>query len=290
MPRNLDLTALRSFVTVAETGGVTRAAGFLNLTQSAVSMQLKRLEEALDVQLLDRSSRALSLTAEGEQLLGYAKRMVELNDEAWGRLTSGEYEGVITLGVPHDIVYPALPQVLARFAAEYPRVTVQLVSSYTRHLRRAFKSGECEIILTTEFDTDPGGESLTELPLIWVAAPEAKIWRNRPLRVAFGQQCGFRPVGLRALERAGIPWEMVIDSNSDRAIEATISADLAIGAMLDRTLPEQLVPLAHGGALPDLGAQKINLYYESTGAPCDALVEYLRQSYRMIKPVSLSAA
>ena len=131
MPRNLDLTALRSFVTVAETGGVTRAAGFLNLTQSAVSMQLKRLEEALDLQLLDRTSRSVSLTASGEQLLGYAKRMLELNDEAWGRLTSGEYEGQIVLGVPHDIVLPALPRVLARFAAEYPRVNVQLISSYT---------------------------------------------------------------------------------------------------------------------------------------------------------------
>ena len=104
MPRNLDLTALRSFVTVAETGGVTRAAGFLNLTQSAVSMQLKPLEESLNVPLLDRSSRSIALTAAGEQLLGYAKQMVALNDEAWGRLTAEEFEGEITLGVPHDII------------------------------------------------------------------------------------------------------------------------------------------------------------------------------------------
>ena len=91
--RNLDVTTLRSFVAVAELGGVTRAAGFLNLTQSAVSMQLKRLEELLNLSLIDRSSRSVSLTASGEQLLSYARRMVNLNDEVMSRLTDQAYEG-----------------------------------------------------------------------------------------------------------------------------------------------------------------------------------------------------
>src|SRR4028118_1391061 len=87
MPRNLDLTALRSFVTVADSGGVTRAAGLLNLTQSAVSMQLKRLEESLGLGLLDRSGRGVSITPTGELLVSYARRLLQLNDEALGRLT-----------------------------------------------------------------------------------------------------------------------------------------------------------------------------------------------------------
>src|SRR6056297_186316 len=101
MPRNLDLTALRSFVAVADTGGVTRAAGLLNLTQSAVSMQLKRLEESLNTSLLDRSGRTIGLTTQGEQLLSYARRMLQLNDEIYGRLTATEFEGELKLGVPH---------------------------------------------------------------------------------------------------------------------------------------------------------------------------------------------
>ena len=125
MPRNIDMTALRSFAAVAEVGGVTKASGFLNLTQSAVSMQLKRLEESLDTKLLDRSGRGVTLTGAGEQLLGYARRMLALNDELFGRLTDQAYEGEIILGVPHDIVYPAIPQALHRFAAEYPRVKVR---------------------------------------------------------------------------------------------------------------------------------------------------------------------
>ena len=110
--RNLDITTLRSFVAVADSGGVTRAAGFLHLTQSAVSMQLKRLEEMLGLSLLDRSGRGIALTASGEQLLVYARRMIALNDEVIGKLTDQAFEGQLTLGVPHDVVYPAVPQVL----------------------------------------------------------------------------------------------------------------------------------------------------------------------------------
>ena len=135
MPRNLDLTALRSFAAVADAGGVTRAAALLNLTQSAVSMQLKRLEESLGLALLDRSARTIALTAQGEQLLAYARRLLALNDEAWGRLTHPAFEGVIDFGVPHDIIYPHVPGVLQRFAAAYPRVKLQLHSLYTSGLK-----------------------------------------------------------------------------------------------------------------------------------------------------------
>src|SRR6056297_918539 len=138
MPRNLDLTALRAFVAVADAGGVTKASGYLNLTQSAVSMQIKRLEDMLDVGLFDRSTRKLILTGTGEQMLGYARRMLDLNDEVLTRLTASDYEGELTLGVPHDIVYPAIPLVLHRFNAEFPRMKVQLVSSFTSRLKRMF--------------------------------------------------------------------------------------------------------------------------------------------------------
>lgn len=211
MPRNLDLTALRSFVAVADTGGVTRAAGFMNLTQSAVSMQLKRLEESLGLELMDRSGRTIALTASGEQLLGYARRMLALNDEVYARLTHQDFEGEVVLGVPHDIVYPAIPQVLQRFHADYPRVKVQLVSSFTRTLKEQFARGECDMILTTEDTLDAGGETLTTLPLVWIGAPGGVTWKQRPLRLAFEHRCIFRSGVQAALDRAGIPW-----GNGDR--------------------------------------------------------------------------
>ena len=121
MARNLDVTALRSFVAVADEGKVTAAAARLNLTQSAVSMQLKRLEEALDQALFDRSGRGVALTSEGELLLSYARRMIALNDEIWSRMTHEDFEGELIFGVPHDIVYPHVPTVLRRFARKRRR-------------------------------------------------------------------------------------------------------------------------------------------------------------------------
>eukprot|EP01031_Cornospumella_fuschlensis_P007401 gene7401-9166_t len=108
----LDSDLMRSFLAVADSGSVTIAAARLFRTQSAVSLQIKRLEEVLGCDVLDRSARKVGLTAEGEQLLGYARKMLALNDEAFHRLTTDVHEGEIVLGVPHDIVYPAIPQVL----------------------------------------------------------------------------------------------------------------------------------------------------------------------------------
>lgn len=281
MTRSLDLTALRSFVSVAQSGGVTRAAGFLNLTQSAVSMQIKRLEEALDVQLLDRSARQVTLTAAGEQLLSYARRMIDLNDEAVGRLTHQAFEGDITLGVPSDIVYPTIPQVLRRFNADFPRMRVQLVSSYTRKLQAMLRRGESDLILTTEDSVEPGGETLAQTPLVWVGAPGGVAWRARPLRLAYEKHCIFRTGVQAALDAAGIPWEMAVDSDSTRTIEATVSADLAVNTALAGSIPPYMEPIAHQGALPELTTQRINMY---RGAGADGqtvthLAGLLRQAF-----------
>ena len=279
--RNLDVTTLRSFVAVADSGGVTRAAGFLHLTQSAVSMQLKRLEEMLGVQLLDRTGRTIALTASGEQLLVYARRMVALNDELVGRLTDQAYEGEITLGVPHDIVYPAIPQVLKQFHAAFPRVKVQLVSSYTRGLKEQYGRGECDLILTTETALEPGAETLCYKPLRWVGAPNGSAWRQSPLKLAFGRLCTFRPKVVEALDAVGIEWEVIVETDSDRTIEATVSADLAVHTMIEGTEPPHLERIDHNSTLPDLPMQQINLYGAQAKKHVfhDALADLLRRAF-----------
>lgn len=284
MPRNLDLTALRSFVMVAETGGVTKAAGFLHLTQSAVSMQIKRLEDALGLELLDRSARSVSLTGAGEHLLSYARRLLDLNDEVFLRLTDQKYEGEIVLGVPHDIVYPAIPQVLQRFTTEYPRVKVNLLSSYTRKLRELYARGGCDLILTTEDSVGPGGETLVERPLIWIGAVGGTAWRQRPLRLAFEKACIFRPDVQKALDAADVPWDMAVESDSTRTVEASVSADLAVHAAIEGTEPPYVEKIMHGGALPTLPTIRINLYAAnpSGDVPKAALADVVRQAFRSL--------
>jgi DNA-binding transcriptional LysR family regulator len=260
MARNLDLTALRSFVAVSDAGGVTRAAGMLNLTQSAVSMQLKRLEESLDVALLDRTARTIALTPAGEQLLGYARSMLKTNDEILNRLTATEFEGELKLGVPHDIIYPVIPAVLKRFAAEFPRMQVRLISAPTRKLLAMHGRGEVDLILTTEETCGPGGQVLIELPLLWIGAEDGVAWRRQPLPVAFCKNCIFRSGVLQALNDDGIDWKMAVDSDHDNAVEAAVSADLAVHVSLKGCLPPHTVPIDHGGLLPALKPQNINLY------------------------------
>ncbi len=275
------MTALRSFAAVAEVGGVTKAAGFLNLTQSAVSMQLKRLEEALGIPLLERSGRGVSLTAAGEQLLGYARRMIALNDEIYARLTDRAVTGEITLGVPGDIVYPAIPQVLRRFNAAYPQVKADLVSANTIHLREMFARGECDLILTTEGALDAGGETLIRLPLRWVGAPDGNAWRQRPLRLAFEHSCIFRKSVQKALDDAGIPWEMAVEADAHRAIEASVCADLAVHTLLEGMIPPHLEAISHGGALPALMEKQINLYVAdlARSPAVDALAGLIRHAF-----------
>lgn len=288
MPRNLDLTALRSFVTVLETGGVTRAAHQLHLTQSAVSMQLKRLEESLGQPLLDRAGRGVAPTAQGEQLLAYGRRMLALNDEVWARMTDQAFEGELRLGVPHDIVYPHIPMILRRLDREFPRVKVKLISSYTLKLLDLFEAGDADVVLTTENETPAEAECIATQELIWVGAQGGTAWRNRPLRVAFERKCLFRPWALAALDGAGIPWEMAVDTGSTRTVEATLAADLAINALLEGSLSPMLEPINHGGQLPELPSSRINLYRSPsvTGEPIEVLVGMIRQSYQGLTAVA----
>jgi DNA-binding transcriptional LysR family regulator len=281
MPRNLDLAALRSFVTVADVGGVTRAAGYLNLTQSAVSMQIKRLEDSLGLQLFLRAARKLALSAEGEQLLSYGRRMLALNDEALSRFSSSAFSGAIRLGVPHDVVYPVIPGILRRMAQAYPMVQVNLVSSFTVLMKEAFTKGEFDVILTTEERPDPGAEVLSSRPLVWVGAPGGNAWQRRPLRLGFKDNCIFRPTAQAALDRAGISWDMATGGESEQAVEATVAADLAISARMTGSIPDGTEVIAADNQLPSLGEMKLALYQANfrKDEAMDMLMSELRCGY-----------
>ncbi|MEL6588337.1 MAG: LysR family transcriptional regulator [Pseudomonadota bacterium] len=281
MARNLDLTALRAFATVAATGGVTRAAAQLNLTQSAVSMQIKRLEDALDTALLDRTGRGMVLTPDGEKALGYARRMLVTNDELLDRMKDVAVEGEIRLGVPHDIVARRIPEVMRAFAAEYPRLRISLISSVTSALRDLYDQGGCDLYLATEPMVRDGGEELVRLPLIWVGAQDGQAWRSRPLPLAFAEACIFRQAAQAALDGAGIPWSMAMTATSSRAVDATVAADLACHAVMEGFDGHDLHPIAHGGTLPDIADLSITMYARPVSLdPARALLmQLLRQAY-----------
>ncbi len=295
MARNLDLTALRAFVVVADTGGVTRAAALLNLTQSAVSMQIKRLEDGLGRPFFFRTARRLTLTPEGEQLLAYARKMLDLNDELLARLDDSAFQGEIRLGVPHDVVYPAIPPILKRMAQCYPRVRINLTSSFTILMKDQLARGELDLILTTEEVPGPGGEVLARQDLVWVGGPDNAVWQSRPLRLGFEETCIFRPLALAALDGAGIPWEMGFTGRSVDAIQAMISADLAISVRMRSAVPKNMTEVPPQADLPALGHTSICLY--DTGLHKGRVVEELKAMLRAAyaetgtaRPVAVAAS
>ena len=145
MRRDIDIGLLRAFVAVVETGSVTGAAALLNLTQAAVSQQLKRLEELFGTALFERHHKRLSLKPSGERLMAHAQRLIALNDEVWGTMSAPAYEGEVRLGVPHDIVGPYLPPILKRFDKAWPRVRVSLECTTTPQLLELLRKGRVDL-------------------------------------------------------------------------------------------------------------------------------------------------
>ncbi|WP_232831257.1 LysR substrate-binding domain-containing protein, partial [Pseudogemmobacter bohemicus] len=215
----------------------------------------------------------------------YGRRMLDINDEALSRLGKGQYEGEIRLGVPYDIVYPAIPPILKRLGQSYPLMRINLVSSFTLHLKEDFARGKFDVILTTEESPDPGAEVLDARQLHWIGAIDGTCWQRRPLRLGFKQSCIFRPLAQTALDEAGIPWEMAVDGESDQVVDASVAADLAVTIRIAGGLPEATQPISGENALPPLGQTKIGLYALDTmrgdagGEVAAALLSELRCAY-----------
>lgn len=264
MIRNIDIVALRSFVAVAETGGVTRAAAKLHLSQSAVSMQLKRLEMAIGQQLVARVGRGIALTGNGELLLGYARRILSLNDEAWNRLTHASFEGHIAIGVPHDLIQPHIPTVLRKFSIAFPRIEITLTTKSTLDLKALLATNNLDLILTTETTASSGAELLYKAPLKWYGAIGGTAWSHRPLALAYEPNCMFKPHAIAALDKAGISWSLPFTGTDWREYAAFVSADMAITGFLKDTnkVDWELVPERSG--LPPLPAVGIYLYMNET--------------------------
>lgn len=256
--RNLDIGALRSLVAIADTRTVTKAAQQNHLTQSAVSMQVKRLERTFDTKLLHREGRGVVLTATGQQLVSYARRLIELNDETWTRLTNDDFEGEISLGVPIDLIYPHIPIILQRAKERYPRIKISLVSSLTRLLLEQLDKGELDLTLTTEKRLHRGGRTLARVKQVWMGADGGQAHHKRPVPLAMCNVCSQRQDAIDSLDQAGIPWELVTDTNSDATVNAMVAADLAITPQIETAMEPGCIRVPDG--LPELSDVYINLY------------------------------
>ncbi|OED37772.1 hypothetical protein AB833_22340 [Chromatiales bacterium (ex Bugula neritina AB1)] len=276
MPRNLDVATLRTFVTVVEMARVTRAANKLHLTQSAVSMQLKRLEDMIGVTLLKRNSRGMYATSAGEQLLSYARRIIELNDETLGLLLPRDDGGEVRFGVSPDIVEPHVPNILKQFVQTYPRASVRLFCKHSAKLLDRFRAGKLDVIITTELESGVECRKLLERDLVWTGAVHGRAWRQDPLPLAFTRICMFRKPAIAALDAAGISWVSAVDSGNNFDSGAiACSADLGIRADIRGFRAQGMAEVADTeNRLPRLPAYFVNLYKnERVGAANDKVIQ-----------------
>ncbi len=277
MAREIDLSLLRAFVAVSETGGMTAAGRQLNLTQAAISQQIKRLEEQFGTALFDRRQRRLAFTSDGDRLMAHAERILSLNDEIWGLMTSRGYEGCIRIGAPHDLINVFLPQALREFSKAWPRVELSLLCNHTNELLRARDRGDVDVILTTE--AAPNNDSQVLLPdqLVWVGASGGTAYERSPLPVTLGDDdCAFRAAAVKGLSEMGRDWRFTCVASNMSAFRATLDADLAVAPLLMQSVPEDLEILGAEHGLPILPAFFINLYVAPTD-PSDISLELAKQ-------------
>ena len=256
---DLDPSCLRAFLAVAEEGGFTKAAHCLNRTQSAVSMQVRRLEELLGTTLIADRKKA-TLTSAGERVLEHARRIVALNDEVLGRAKGADIAGRVRIGTPDDYIAFFLPPVLRRLSVTHPQVEIELRCGLSADLIQQVDKGQIDFALVTRLPGLDGGVTVRREPLVWVAGDES-VAQKRPLPLAlFSVGCPFREAALSALRKADMPWRIAYESLSTASLLAAVSEGLAMAAITPLSMLPGLKILGERHGMMDLPSIEITLY------------------------------
>ena len=228
---DLSTELLFSFVSVVENGGINRTAERLHKTQSAVSMQMQRLEEKVGQKLFTQEGRRKRLTPAGETMLVYARRMLDLQNEALKALQGVALEGELKIGVSHSLADSNLTQELATFAKQYPKIFLSVESADSTDLATRFEQGDYDYVIYIRKDPTGVGQVLRTHPVCWHASAGFNWDREQVLPVvSFGSQCVFRGIGMEALRQSGILWRDVYRSNSLPALMGAVEGGLGITA------------------------------------------------------------
>ncbi len=283
IPPGLDPDILRAFVLIADGASVTRAAERVGRTQSAVSMQMRKLEEQLGTPLLARGPRGLAPTARGSWLAERARTLLSLHDEIHANFRAAPLIGQVRLGTPDDYALQWLPRILAGFAETHPRIEVDVVCINSEALAERLSNGQLDLTLLTEgHRPGMGGEEVWRGPLRWVGPANQALHRRDPLPLALAHPgCTWRRVALEALGRAGRQARVTYNSATQTGCFAVALAGLAITVSTPTRLPPGLVWLGAAENLPDLPEMGIELHHaEMSEAPAvDALALAIRQGF-----------
>ncbi len=275
---------LRSFLAVAEAGSFSAAARRVNLTQSAVSLHIKRLEERLDRRLFARTSRSVRLTPEGGALVPYARRLLRLQEAAEaaiGRIGDGP---TVRLGISDEQADAYLPHVLPAFAAGFPQARLEIVCDLSPNLVARFGEGDLDLALAIRhLDDPPAAEVLAIEELVWVAGPGLDLAADAVLPLAFNPEgCAFRARALEALTRRDRAWQIRYESQSPTGLNVAVAAGQALTVKATRAVPPGCFVPGPEAALPGLPPAVVDLHRAPTAiTPAhDALADLLAEAVR----------
>lgn len=283
MNNQLDLDLLRTFAIIAETGTLSRAAIRVGRTQAAISLQVKRLEQLLDQQLLERSGRGVTLTSHGIRLLAHAQRILRYHDEALTELSGTGLSGTIRFGCPDDYAVVFLPHLLRGFAREHPEVLVEVHCAHTPRLLERLERHGLDLALTSFAEGEKGVAVIRREPLVWVGAVGADAVNLDPLRLALSDPDTLdHRAARRSLDAAGRSYRIGYASASLAGLTAVVRSGQAIAVLTRTAVPDDLRVLPPESGLPRLPSVGIALTLDR--AQPKAVVSAFAKHVRSVLP------
>jgi DNA-binding transcriptional LysR family regulator len=289
---NLDMDVLRTLAVAMDLGGFGKAAVRLGRSQSAVSLQMRKLEEQVGRPLFRREGRALGLTEAGDLVLGYARRILALNDEAVAAARGVTLEGSVRFGLPQDFGDAWLPGVLARFNRAYPSVYIEARVERTNKLMETIAKGGLDLALVWGAAPSAHVTPIAKQPMAWIGRKEFDRATGDPVNLAlFEAPCVFRQPAIEALDRARIPWRLTFTTPSLAGLWAAAAAGLGLTVRTPFGLPPHLAILDGTRGLPKLPDIELALYAADPSPPPavlrlrDIVLEELSTALTLRKPM-----
>lgn len=289
----VDIDLLRTFLAIVETRNFSKAADRVLRTPSAVSMQMKKLEETLGTTVFVRDSRSVSLTTDGELLQGYARRILALSNEMMARFVMPEMEGTVCLGAPDDYGSRIMPQVLRRFAETHPHVAVNVTIETSDRLVPMFEAGELDVMIYTCQNTkldEPDAMVVLEEDLVWAGAKGGCAWERDPLPLSMWEQgCAWRQQAVDGLAKLGRSYRTAYLSSHTLAQKAAIASDLAVAPFPVSFIEPPLVALGEKEGLPPLGTYQIRMRVKDNAGACtQAVADHVTACFEAIRSGELA--
>nr|WP_314526703.1 LysR substrate-binding domain-containing protein [uncultured Pseudomonas sp.] len=287
---SLDLSLLRTFLTVVDSSSFASAAEMLAITPSAVSGHIKRLEDDVGVRLLTRTTRRLALTPDGELLYTYARNITSLEREFRAKLRGSHVEGRIRVGSSEDFAGTWLAEVLQAFGRSFPRTAIEMKVGITSDLLQQQQQGKLDVVFGKQCSrvTDEG-DLLWEEPLVWAFNSKAVLTDDSPVPLAvFPEPCVYREAAIRALSGAGRPWRLAFESSSMAGCISAAQAGFAVAPLARSQLREGIKELGAAEGLPPLACARFYAFYDKAEGPLRALVESVKDIGRRRRFISHS--